>query len=65
MEKNVKQNFWMKKKIGRFFWATLYVISHILYYNFNNPLFDSDFPSKLKEANITPFYKCIFWNNIM
>ena len=30
-----------------------YVLSH----NFNNSLFDSTFPEKIKEADITPIYK--------
>ena len=33
------------------------IISYILYHNFNNTLFDSEFPSKLKEADISPVYK--------
>ena len=32
------------------------IISYILY-NFSNSLFDVEFPSKLKEADIKPVYK--------
>ena len=30
---------------------------YILYHNFNNALLDSEFPWKLKEADITPVHK--------
>ena len=33
------------------------IITYILYRNFTNSLFDSEFPSKLKEADITPDYE--------
>ena len=33
------------------------IISYILFHNFSNSLFDAEFPSKRKEADITPFYK--------
>ena len=33
------------------------IMSYILYHKFNNTLFDSEFPSNLKEADITPAYK--------
>ena len=35
------------------------IVFCILYHNFNNSLFDSEFPSKLKEADITSIYKKI------
>ena len=33
------------------------IMSYILYHNFNNTLFDSEFSSELKEADISPAYK--------
>ena len=33
------------------------IISYILCHNFSNFLFDSLFPNKLTETNITPAYK--------
>ena len=35
------------------------IVNNCIYisYNFNNSLFDSEFPCKLKEADITPAYK--------
>ena len=33
------------------------IISYILNHNFNNSSFDSEFPSKLKEVEITSVYK--------
>ena len=35
------------------------IVFYVLYYNFNNSFFDSEFPSKLKEADITSIYKKI------
>ena len=33
------------------------IIFYVLYHNFNNSLFDFEFPSKLKEADIAPVHK--------